>query len=159
MLAVVFSCEKFIPYILGSQCIVHTDHVAIRYLMGKKDAKPRLIRWVLLLQKFDLEIRDKKGSDNVIANHLSRLEITKEEKIGKEVQESFPDERLFEVNIQLPWFADMVNYLACRVMPPDFNFQQNKKLRHEARYFIWDDPILFRRGANQVIRRCVPEEE
>ena len=73
MLAVVFSCEKFRPYILGSQCIVHTNHVAVKYLMGKKDAKQRLIKWVLLLQKFDLEIIDKKGSDNVIAYHLSRL--------------------------------------------------------------------------------------
>ena len=91
--------------------------------------------------------------------HLSRLEITKEEKIGKEVQESFPDEQLFEVNIKLPWFADMVNYLACGVMPSDFNFHQKKKLRHEAIYFIWDDPILFKRGADQVLRRCVSKEE
>ena len=114
---------------------------------------------VLLLQEFDLEIRDKKGSDNVIVDHLSRLEITREEKKGKEIQESFPDEQLFEVNIQLPWFANMINYLACGVMPPNFNFQHQKKLRHEAKYFIWDDPILFRRGADQVMRRCVPEEE
>ena len=63
------------------------------------------------------------------------------------------------MNIKLPWFADMVNYLACGVMPPDFNFQHKKKLRHEARYFIWDDPILFKRGAYQAIRRCVHEEE
>ena len=89
MLAVVFACEKFRPYILGSQCIVHADHATIRYLMGKKDAKPRLIRWVILLQEFDLEIRDKKWSDNVIVDNLSRLEITKEKKRGKEVQEAF----------------------------------------------------------------------
>ena len=44
-------------------------------------------------------------------------------------------------------------------MPPDLNFQQKKKLRHEFRYFIWDDPILFRRGSDQVMRRYVPEEE
>ena len=67
MLAMVFACEKFGPYILGSHVIIHIDHAAIKYLMAKKEAKPRLIRWVLLLQEFDLEIKDKKSCDNVIA--------------------------------------------------------------------------------------------
>ena len=74
MLAMVFSCEKFRPYILGSHVVIHTDHAAIKYLMEKRDAKPRSIKWVLLLQEFDLKIKDKKGSDNVIVDHLSRLE-------------------------------------------------------------------------------------
>ena len=92
MLAIVFACEKFRPYILGSHVIVHTDHAAIKYLMAKKDAKPRLIRWVSLPQEFDLEIKDKKGSDNVIADHLSRLEKPSEDKRGTEIKENFSDE-------------------------------------------------------------------
>ena len=80
MLAMVFSCEKFRPYILGSHVIIHTYHAVIKYLMAKKDAKLRLIIWVLLFQEFDLEIKDKKGNDNVIADHLSIIEkLTKEE--------------------------------------------------------------------------------
>ena len=77
----VFACEKFRPYILGSHVIIHTDHAAIKYWMAMKEAKPRLIRWVLLLQEFDLEIKDMKGCDNVIVDHLSRIEktIVKEE--------------------------------------------------------------------------------
>ena len=70
-----FAFDKFIPYLIGNKVIVFTDHSAIKYLMTKKDAKPRLIRWVLVLQEFDVEIQDKKGSKNMVADHLSRLEI------------------------------------------------------------------------------------
>ena len=102
LLAMVFACEKFRPYILGSYVIIHTDHAAIKYLMAKKYAKPRLIRWVLLLQDFDLEIKDKKGSDNVIADHLSRLERPNEGEKGNEIAENFPDKQLFQLSVQVP---------------------------------------------------------
>ena len=113
----VFACENFRPYILGSHVIIHTDHVAIKYLMAKKEAKPRLIIWVLLLQEFDLEIKDKKGCDNVIADHLSRVEKTTVKEEEKEVAENFPNEQLFQLSFQLPWYVDIVNFLACGVMP------------------------------------------
>ena len=118
MLPMVFACEKFRPYILGSHVIIYTDHAEIKYLIAKKDAKPRLIRWVLLLQEFDLEIKDKKGSDNVMADHLSRMEKPTEEKKGTKIKENFPNEQLFQVSVESPCYVDIFNYLAYGIMPP-----------------------------------------
>ena len=73
-LAVVFACDKFRSYIVDSKVIVHTDHAAIKYLMEKNGAKPRLIWWVLLLQEFDLHITDRKGAENPVDDNFSGLE-------------------------------------------------------------------------------------
>ena len=124
----------------------------------KKDAKPRLIRWILLLQEFDLEVRDKKGSENLVADHLSRLE-QEEVRPDSVIQEAFPDKQLFACEIKLPWYADIVNNLACKVLPPDLTYHQRKKFLHDVKYYLWDEPLLFKRCLDQIIRRCVPEEE
>ncbi|KAI3772812.1 hypothetical protein L6452_04006 [Arctium lappa] len=84
-------------YLMGAKVIVHTDHAAIKYLISKKDAKPRLIRWVLLLQEFDLEIVDRKGTENQVADHLSRLEKLVESREGGSITETFPDENILMV--------------------------------------------------------------
>ncbi|GJR60933.1 reverse transcriptase domain-containing protein [Tanacetum coccineum] len=74
LLAVVFSFDKFRQYLVLSKTIVYTDHSTLKYLLSKEDVKPMLIKWVLLLQGFDIEIKDKNGAENLVADHLSRLE-------------------------------------------------------------------------------------
>ncbi|KAK1626120.1 hypothetical protein QYE76_000435 [Lolium multiflorum] len=104
LLAVVFACDKFRSYIVDSKVTIHTDHAAIRYLMTKKDAKPRLIRWVLLLQEFDLHIIDRKGADNPVADNLSRLENIAYDPVP--VNDSFPNEQLAVIKVssrESPW--------------------------------------------------------
>ena len=73
LLVVVFALEKIQSYLLASKVIVYSDHTALKYLLSNNEAKPRLIRWILLLQEFDVTIKDKKGAKNSVANHLSRL--------------------------------------------------------------------------------------
>ncbi|CAN6695194.1 unnamed protein product [Malus baccata var. baccata] len=94
LLAVVFALDKFRSYLIGIKVIVFTDHAALKYLFTKIEAKPRLICWMLLLQEFDIEIKDKKRSDNVVADHLSRL-VREEEVLH--ISETFPDEQLLSI--------------------------------------------------------------
>ncbi|GJT81290.1 reverse transcriptase domain-containing protein [Tanacetum coccineum] len=129
LLAVVFAFEKFRPYFVLSKTIVYTDHSDLKYLLAKQDAKPRLIRWILRLQEFDVIIRDKKGAENLTAYHFT------------------------------PWFADIANYHAGNFVVKGMSSQQMKKFFNYVRHYFWDDSYLFRIGADQVFRRCVHGEE
>jgi hypothetical protein len=157
LLAVVFSLDKFRSYLLGSKVLVYIDHAALKYLLSKKDAKSCLIRWILLLQEFDIEIRDKKGSKNVVADHLSRL-IVEFSEDTLPISETFPDEQLMHIShLPVPWFADIVNYLVTCQMPSHWTKQDRSKFLAEVKYFFWDDPYLFKYCLDQIIRRCIPE--
>ena len=156
LLAVVFALEKFRPYLLGTKVIVYSDHAALKYLLSKKEAKPRLIRWILLLQEFDLEIRDKKGAENLVADHLSRLTTNEE---PSPLQDNFPDEHLFSIQKTIPWYADIVNYLVTRTLPGDLSRTQKDKIKSDAKYYVWDDPYLWKHCSDQIIRRCVSQQE
>ncbi|KAJ9543636.1 LOW QUALITY PROTEIN: hypothetical protein OSB04_023343 [Centaurea solstitialis] len=135
LLAVVFAFDRFRSYLIGAKVIVHTDHSAIKYLMSKADAKPRLIRWVLLLQEFDLEIVDRKGTENQVADHLSRIEGKVSSGGNHEIKEMFPDEQILAIRHfqeeTTPWYADLANYLASGLKPYDFKTQQFKRFLHE----------------------------
>ena len=124
----VFAYDKFRPYIVDSKVTVHTDHAAIKYLMEKKDAKPRLIHWVLLLQEFDLHIIYRKGAENPVADNLSRLENVLDDPLP--IDDSFPDEQLAAINVahNTPWYVGYANYIVTKYLPPSFTYQQNKKI-------------------------------
>ncbi|KAM0956165.1 hypothetical protein ACFX2A_024974 [Malus domestica] len=129
LLAVVFALDKFRSYLLGTKVIVYSDHAALKYLLTKKEAKPRLIRWMLLLQEFNIEIRDKKGSENVMADHLSRL-VHKNDFLP--ILETFPDEQLLSLEVSEPWYANLVNYLVTKQVPSTLDKYKRDKLRNDA---------------------------
>nr|GFB04857.1 reverse transcriptase domain-containing protein [Tanacetum cinerariifolium] len=138
MLAVVYAFEKFRSYLIMNKSIVYTDHSALKYLFAKKDAKARLLRWILLLQEFDFKVIDTRGAENYATDHLLRLENPYENVFDpKEINETFPLESLNK----------------------GMTSQQKKKFFKDTRHYFWDDPYLFRTCADHIIRRCVAGKE
>nr|GEZ87751.1 reverse transcriptase domain-containing protein [Tanacetum cinerariifolium] len=164
MLAVMYAFEKFQSYLIMNKCIVHTDHSALKYLFAKKDAKARLLHWVLLLQEFDFDVIDRKGAENLATDHLSRLENPYENVLDpKKINEIFPLETLSMVTSRgtsdTPWFANFSNYHAGNFLLKGMSTQQKNKLFKDVKHYFWDDPFLFKVCADQVIRRCVHSKE
>jgi hypothetical protein len=119
-LAVIFAIGKFRSYLVGAKVVVYIDHATLKYLLTKKDAKPRLIRWILLLQELDLEIKDKKGVENSVADHLSRMQFETSQELP--INDSLRDAMLFKVSRLDPWYTNIVNFLVAgyvhhRTMP------------------------------------------
>ncbi|KAM0997343.1 hypothetical protein ACFX2C_007239 [Malus domestica] len=152
LLAVVFALDKFHSYLLDTKVIVYSDHAVLKYLLTKKEAKPRLIRWMLILQEFNIEIRDKKGSENVVADHLNRL-VHEDDSLP--ILETFPDEQLLSLEVSEPWYADLVT----KQVPSTLDKYKRDKLRNDARFYVWDDPYLWKYCPNQIIRRCMHNSE
>jgi len=138
LLAIVFSLGKFRSYLLGTHVIVYIDHTALKYLLKKAESKPRLIRWMLWLQEFDLEIRDRSGAQNLVANHLSRIERASED---SPIRDDFPDNHLYMLynifdSLTTPWFANIMNYLVASVFPPLASKAQTNKIKIDAKHYI-----------------------
>nr|GEV72823.1 reverse transcriptase domain-containing protein [Tanacetum cinerariifolium] len=161
---VVYAFEKFRSYLIMNKSIVYTDHSALKYLFSKKDSKARLLRWVLLLQEFTFKVIDTKGAENLVVDHLSRLENPYQNVLDpKEINESFPLETLNLVSIRgnqsTPWFVDFAKYHARNFVINGTSSQQKSKFFKDVKHYFWDDPIMFKICADQIIRRCVSGQE
>jgi hypothetical protein len=154
LLAVVFAIEKFRSYLVGAKVIVYTDHATLKYLLTKKDAKPRLIRWILLLQEFDLEIRDKKGVENYVTDNLSRLQF--EECAKLPINDYMRDDTLLKVSTTNPCYANIMKYIVAGYIPPGAN---KKKIIRDSILHLWDYSYLYRVCADGLLRRCIPAFE
>ena len=157
LLAVVYALDKFCAYLIGADIIIFTDHSALKYLLTKKNAKARLIRWVLLLQEFNLQIRDKKGVENVVADHLSRLTIAHNTH-NPPIYDEFLEESLLTVD-SAPWFAHIANFLATGELPTEWKAQDKKFFHEKVHSYYWEESYMFKYCADQIIRKCVPEGE
>ena len=116
LLVVFFAINKLRSYLLGAKVVVYTDHAALKYLLTKKDAKPRLIRWILLLQEFDFEIKDKKGVENLVADYLSHMSTA--ETMELLINEFLRDDMLLKVETSHPWYVNIVNFMISGYVPP-----------------------------------------
>jgi hypothetical protein len=155
LLAMVFALDKFRSYLVGSLAIVFIDHIALKYLLTKQDAKPRLIQWILLLQEFNLEIQDKKGVENVVADHLSRLSSYETIIDESPINEFFADENLFCVGtvsyIGSPWYADIANYLATSQIPSHWSKLDKQKFLRNVRTFFGMTPTYLNTAQTKLL--------
>jgi hypothetical protein len=156
LLAIVHAINKFRHYITGYQAFVHTDHSTIKFLMNKPVTNPRVTRWLLLLQEFNINIIDRPGKDNLMANFLSRMIHLGD---NAPVEDNFPDENLFAISTFTPWYADVANYLVTGKMPQKLSPREKQKVIQLSANYMWHDDCLYKTGPDLVIRRCVREDE
>nr|GEY06039.1 reverse transcriptase domain-containing protein [Tanacetum cinerariifolium] len=145
MFTIVYDFEKFRQYLVLSKSIVYTDHSALKYLISKQDAKLRLIQWVLLLQEFDIIICDKKGTENLAADHLSRLENPHKDVFkNKDINGNFPLETFGKISSgSTSWFADFANFHAGNFFVKGMSSQQQKKFFKDVNITSGTIPTFF----------------
>ena len=129
LLAFIFTFDKLRAYLVGTKMTVYIDHSAIKYLISKKDVKLRLIKWILLLQEFDLEIKDNKGTENQVADHLSRLKADASTLTKQDITKTFSNEQLLMIQhaqmlqqFGFPWYADFANCLVSGLLPLNLSY-------------------------------------
>ncbi|KAL8145225.1 hypothetical protein AgCh_003427 [Apium graveolens] len=134
------------------------DEAQVNYATTEKE----LLAVVYTLDKFrayPIGFKDKKGVENVVADHLSRLRFKSDTVSDTLIDDSFPDDHLFAVATQTLCYADFANFCVSGSHPPELTYQQRKWFYHDAKQYFWDDPFLYRKCADGIFRKCVPEFE
>ena len=126
-----------------------TDHSAITFIMNETITNGRMTWWLLLLQEFNITVCDRLGKENLIANFLSCIQYEDGTKL---VEDTFPDEYLFVVSIQTPWFVDIANYLATRKLPNHLSRHEKRRIVIYSSSYSWVDNYLFRIDPYLIIR-------
>ena len=116
--------------------MVFVDHSALKYLLTKQDAKARLIRWILLLQEFNLQIKDNKGVENVVVDHLSRLAIA-HNSYSLPINDDFPKDSLMLMEVA-PWYAHIANYLVTGEVLSEWKAQNKKHFFAKVHAYYWE---------------------
>ncbi|XP_015158637.1 uncharacterized protein [Solanum tuberosum] len=169
-----FECLKekliFAPMIIGPdwaepfEVICDANCIALGVVLGQK--RNKMFHLIYYASKSlngaqrNYTVKDRKGCDNQVVDHLSRLEAEKKEELELEINDSFLDEQVLASTLDLiPWFADFANFLVSDLMPEGLTFQQRKRFLHDVGKYFWDEPYLYKVCADNIIRRCIPEAE
>jgi hypothetical protein len=147
-----------LPWYMPSKSLDHIWWVprslSIQIMPLSSISKPHLIRWILLLQEFDLEMRDKEGVENSVVDHLSHLQF--EEYVELPINDYMRDDTLLKVSATNPWYANIINYIVVGYIAPGAD---RKKIIRDSRLHLWDDSYLYQMCTNGLLRRCIPAFE
>ena len=155
-LVVIHVVNKFRHYITEYPIVLYTDHSAIKYLANKPITNGRVTIWLILLQEFDITIKDRPGKENHVADFLSRMSKPTDATV---VEDQFLDKNLFAIVVKTPWYADVANYLAIGKLPKNLTPNERKQIVQCSTRFSWIGGYLFHTGADMHIRRCVCQDE
>lgn len=158
LLAVVHAIGKFRHYITGYETFFHTDHSAVRFLMKKPTTNGRITRWLFPLQKLNITIIDRLGRDNLVADFLSRLNLT-QGSMPRPMLGEFPDEALFSISTITPWFPDVANYLVLGKLPQNLSAQERHNILQHNVSYSWIEGDVFYTRPDLIMRQFLHENE
>jgi hypothetical protein len=155
-LGIVYSVQKYRHYLLGYKFTFHIDHDALKYMINKPQLSGRIARWVLLLQEFNFTINVRPNKTHANVDFLSRIS----EEINPEfINDNFPDAQLFNVDVILAEYLDIIHYLTTNTFFLEYTDKQKQCLIFKAQPYTMIGGVLYRKGKDEILRRCINPSE